>query len=90
MITCTNDGSQGDEFTLLKESMLCHEGRKLLREQFQLINTDEPNPFVVDDADIDSENPKILKGEEDEDGDDDDDVEIYIQRFTMYIISCKQ
>ena len=54
------------------------EGRKLLSEQFQLINTEEPNPIVVDDADVDSANPEILTVKEDEDGDEDDDVEVDI------------
>ena len=42
------------------------------------MNTEEPNPFVVDDADVDSANPKILTVEEDNDDDEDDDVEIDI------------
>ena len=37
VITCATDRSQDDEFTRLKEGKLCHEGRKLLREQFQLL-----------------------------------------------------
>ena len=53
-ITCATDGSQDDEITCLKEGKPCHEGRKLLREQFQLINTEKLYPFVVDDADVDS------------------------------------
>ena len=72
------EGSQGDEIICLKKDQPCHEGRKLLREQFQLINTDETNPFVVDDADVDSANPEILTVKEDEDGDEDDDVQIDI------------
>ena len=44
VITCATDGSQDDEITRLKEGKPCHEGRKLLSEQFQLINTKEPNP----------------------------------------------
>ena len=47
-------------------------------------------PIVIDDADVDSANPEILKAQEDEDGDEDDDIEIDILRFTMYVISCKQ
>ena len=43
-ITCATDGSQDDEITRLKESKPCHEGRKLLSEQFQLIDTEETNP----------------------------------------------
>ena len=50
---------------------------KLLREQFQLIINEEPNPFVVNDADIDSANPEILTVKEDEDDDEDDDGEIF-------------
>ena len=65
------------------DEIACHEGRKLLREQLQLINSEEPNPLVVDNADVDSANP-----EQDDDGDENDDVEINIQRFTMYVISC--
>ena len=72
-ITCATDGSQDDEVTCLKEGKPCHEGRKLLREWFQLMNT-EPNPFVVDEADVDSANREILTVEEDDV--DDDDVEI--------------
>ena len=45
---------------------------------------------MVDDADVDSENPEILTFEEFEDGDEDDDVEIDISRFTMYVLSCMQ
>ena len=67
-ITCAADGSQDDEITCIKKSKPCHEGRKLLREQFQLINTDEPNPFVVDNSDIDLANPEILTVEEDKYG----------------------
>ena len=59
VITCSTDGSQDEEFT-----RLCLEGRKLLREQFQLINTEEPTPLVIDEADVD--------------GDEDDDVQIDI------------
>ena len=77
-ITCTTDGSQDDEITCLKEGKPCHKGRRLSREKFQLINTEKPNPFVVDDADVDSLNPEIMTVEEDEDGDEDDDVEINI------------
>ena len=73
-ITCATDGSQDDEITCLKEGKPCHEGRKLLRERFQLMNTEEPNPFVVDEADVDSANREILTVEEDDV--DDDDVEI--------------
>ena len=86
VITCATDGSQDDEITRLKEGKPCHERRKLLREQFQLINTEEPNPFVVDDADVDSANPEILTVEEDKNGDEDHDVDIDILRFTMYVI----
>ena len=89
-ITCATDGSRDDEFTCLKEGNPCHEGRKLLRERFQLMHTEVPNPFVVDDADADSANPEILTVEKDDDDDEDDDVEIDIQRFTIYVISCKQ
>jgi len=63
---------------LPQEGKSCYEGRKLFRERFQLMNTEEPNPFVVDDADVDSANPKILTVEEDNDDDEDDDVEIDI------------
>ena len=79
-IICTTDGSQDDKITCLKEGKLCHEGRKLLREQFQLINTKEPNPIVIDEADVDSSNPEILTVQEDEDGDKDDDAQIDIHR----------
>ena len=77
VITCATDGSKDDEFTRPKEG-LCHEGRKLLREQFQLINTEEPTPIVIDEADVDSSNPEFLTVQEDEDGDEDDDVQIDI------------
>ena len=42
------------------------------------MNTEEPNPLVidVDDADFDSANPEILTVEEDYDDDEDVDVEI--------------
>ena len=69
--------SQDDEITCLKESKPCHEGRKLLSELFQLINTEEPIAFGVDEADVDSANPEILTVEEDNDN---------IERFTMYVI----
>ena len=42
---------------------------------------------MVDDADVDSENPEILTIEEVEDGDKDDDVEIDTKLFTMFVIS---
>ena len=45
----------------------CHDWRKLLRKQFQLINTEETNPIVIDDVDVDSENQEILTVQEDED-----------------------
>ena len=57
---------------------LCHEGRKLLRERFQLMNTEEPSSIVVGDADVDSANPEILTIEEDKNGDEDHDVDIDI------------
>ena len=78
VITCTTDGTQDDEFTRLKEGKLCHEGRKLLRGQFQLINTKEPTPSRIDEANVDSSNPKILTVQEDEDGDEGSDVQIDI------------
>ena len=78
VITCASDGSQDDEITRLKEDKPCHEGRKLLREQFQLINTEEPTLIVIDEADVDSSNPEILTVQENEDGDEDDDVQIDI------------
>ena len=80
-ISYSTDGSQDDEITCLKKGKFCHKGRNLLREQFKLINTEEPNPFVVDDADFDSANPEILTVEEDDDDDEDDDVEIYIFKY---------
>ena len=40
------------------------------------MNTEEPNPFVVDEADVDSANPEILTVEKDDV--DDDDVEVDI------------
>ena len=55
----------------------CHEGRKLSRKQFQLINTEETNPHR-DRWHVDSANPEILTVQEDEDGNEDDDVEIHI------------
>ena len=78
MLTCAIDGSQDDKITLLKQGKTCHEGRNLSREQFQLINTEEPNPIVIDDADEHSANPEILIVQEDKDGDEDDDVEVDI------------
>ena len=42
------------------------------------MNTEEPSPFVVGDADVDSANPEILTVEEEDDDDEDDDVEIHI------------
>ena len=45
---------------------------------------------MIDEADIDSSYPEILTVQEDEDGDEDNDVQIDIQRFTMFVISCKQ
>ena len=77
-ITCATVGGQDDEITFIKEGKPCHEGRKLLREQFQLINTKEPTPIVIDETDADSSNPEILTVQEDEDGDEDDDIEIDI------------
>ena len=41
------------------------------------MNTEEPSPFLVGDADVDSANPEILTVEEDDD-DEDNDVEIHI------------
>ena len=70
VITCATDGSQDDEITCLKDGKPCHEGGKLLREQFQLINTEEPTPIVIDEADVDSSNREILTVQEDEDGDE--------------------
>ena len=78
VITCTTDGSQDDEFTRLKEGKLWDEGRKLLREEFWLINTEEPTPIVINEADVDSSNPEIMTVQEDKNGDKDEDVEIDI------------
>ena len=75
---CATEGSQDDELTCLKEKRPCHEGQKLLRERFQLTNTEEPKPFVVGDADVDSANPEILTVEEEDHNNEDDDVEIHI------------
>ena len=47
-----------------------------MREQLQLMNTEEPNPLVVGDADVDSANPEILTVEEEDD--EDHDLEIHI------------
>ena len=77
-VTCATDGGQDYEINCLKESKPCHKGQRLSREKLQLINTEKFNPFVVDDADVDSLNPEIMTVEEDEDGDEDDDVEINI------------
>ena len=57
-ITCAIYESQDGEITCLKEGMPLHKGRKLLRERFQLMNAEEPNPFMVDDADVDLANPE--------------------------------
>ena len=38
------------------------------------MNTEEPNPFVVGDADVDSANPEILTVEEEDHNDEDDNV----------------
>ena len=70
VVTCTTDWIQDNEITRLKEGKPC--------EQFRLINKKEPNPIVIDDADVDSLNPEIMTVEEDKDGDEDDDVEINI------------
>ena len=75
-ITFATDGSQDDEITCLKKGKPCHGGRKLLRDRFQLINTEEPSPVVVDGADVDSANSEILAVEEDDV--DNDGVEIDI------------
>ena len=40
------------------------------------MNTEEPNPFVVDEADVDSANPEILTVEEDDVDDDDEEIDI--------------
>ena len=88
-ITCATDRSQDDRITCLKEGKPCYEGRTLLRERFQFMYNEEPNPYVVDDAknvssylfddaDVDLGNPEILTVEEDDDDDGDDDVEIDI------------
>ena len=82
-IPCATDGSQADEITCLKEGKPCHEGGKLLREWFQLMNTEEPNPFVVDEADVNSANPEILTVEEDV---DDDDVEIEFNGCILFYV----
>ena len=82
-ITCATDGSQDNKITCLKGGKPCYEGQKLLRERFQLMNTQEPNPFVVDEADVDSANPEILTVEEDDV--DDDDVEI--DNWLYFILS---
>ena len=78
---CATDGSHDDKFTRVKGSKLCQEGRKLLTEQFQLINTQEPTLIVIDEADVDSSNPEILTVQEEEDGDKDDDVQIDFPRY---------
>ena len=75
---------------IVVEGKLCHEGRKLLREQFQIINTEEPTPIVIYEADVHLSNPEILTVQEDEYGDEDDDVQKDVQRFTMFVISSKQ
>ena len=85
VITCATE-SKDDEFTRLKEGQLCHEGRKLLREQFQLINTEEPTPIVIDEADVDlvkSRNSDRLQ--EDEEGDEDDDRHMTIHNVGYFM-----
>ena len=77
-ITCATKRSQDDEITCLKEGKPCHEGQKLSEERFQLMKTKEPNPFVVDDADVDFANPEILTVETDDHDDEVNDVEIDI------------
>ena len=47
-----------------------------MNEQHQLINTEGPNPFEVDESEVDSANPKILTVEADEDGDIDVEIDI--------------
>ena len=48
--------------------------------RFRAVNTKEPTPIVIDDADVDSSDPEILTVQEDEDGDKDDDAQIDIHR----------
>lgn len=44
-VTCNTDGSEDDKITCFKEGKPCHDGRKMLKEQFEYINSEETNPF---------------------------------------------
>ena len=54
------------------------------------MNTEEPSPFVVGDADVDSTNSEILTVQKDKDGDKDDERQTYTdtQRYTFNGSGC--
>ena len=75
-VTCATDGSQDDDITCFKAGKPCQEGRKMLKEQFEFINTEEANPFKADEMDIADASPAMLNIDEDEEGDEDVDIDI--------------
>ena len=70
-LTCTTDGSQDDDITCFKPGEPCQDGRVMLKEQFDFINTEEESPFQVEDGDIVDAYPDLLLVDADEEGDED-------------------
>ena len=52
----------------------CQDGRVMLKDQFDFINTEEENPFQVEDGDIVDACPDLLLVDSDEEGDEDIDI----------------
>ena len=75
-VTCATDGSQDDGITCFKVGKPFHEGRKMLKEQFKHINTEEANPFEANEDDIADASPGMLLVDEDEEGDEDVEIDI--------------
>ena len=63
------DGSQDDDITCFKVGKSCHEGCKMLKEQFEYINKDNED-------DIADASPGMLLVDEDEEGDEDVEIDI--------------
>ena len=63
------DNSQNDDITCFKVGKPCHEGYKMLKEQFEYINK-------ANEDDIADASPGMLLVDEDEEADEDVEIDI--------------
>ena len=73
-LTSATDGTEDKEIHCFKEGQPCEAGLNMLKEQIELSNGNEANPFILDE-DIDDAAPPETIIDENEEGDSDIDID---------------